>query len=228
MSTFTNVPCILETKLYSLLSRFKVWYVGGIVLCLLHTSWIARGCHGLQHECASVHISCFTGVSRMFSEKQVRTVRNKRETVRNKDVSRCSVQHSQPQLYLLCELHPFLLYSIPLCFIPCFGHGFYLGNVDLKTKTKKRASHSTSKMSLFRNSKGITMQDKQTMANHRQVQRTAEKGLHLRGKEEVGRGRFRQFRVATASHWVSMAVSDWQGYCWARRNSSFLLLGYRQ
>lgn len=37
-------------------------------------------------------------------------------------------------------------------------------------------------MILFGNSRGITIWDKQTMVNHRQVQRTGEMGLLLLGK----------------------------------------------
>lgn len=47
-------------------------------------------------------------------------------------------------------------------------------------------------------------------------------------------GRFRmkvhweeqEFRVVTASHWLSVAVCHWLRCCWVRRKSFFLLLGY--
>lgn len=45
------------------------------------------------------------------------------------------------------------------------------------------------------------------MSNHRQVHRPEEKALLLYGeKEEDGRGCFEKLRMATVSHWLSVAV----------------------
>lgn len=49
---------------------------------------------------------------------------------------------------------------------------------DLLTLKNKRARYFTSNMDLFRNSRGIAVQDKQTMANrYRQVRRTEGRDL---------------------------------------------------
>lgn len=52
----------------------------------------------------------------------------------------------------------------------------FISSVDLN---KQKGSYLTNKMALFGTSKGIAIWDKQARVNHRQVQRTEEKGLLL-------------------------------------------------
>lgn len=65
-------------------------------------------------------------------------------------------------------------------------------------------------MSLFENSRGVTIWDMQNMVNHRQVQRTKERVLFLQGKdgsrdcfEQNSIGGEQEFRVVVASRWLS-------------------------
>lgn len=54
-----------------------------------------------------------------------------------------------------------------------------MSSVDLKIKC-----YFTGKMSLFRNGRGIAIQDIQTMANHSQVQRTRKRNVTLQRKRK--------------------------------------------
>ena len=62
-----------------------------------------------------------------------------------------------------------------------------MSNVNLKNKI---TSYFTSKMSLFRNSRGIAIRVKQTMVKHRQVWRTKEGRILLQGEVRSWEGLF--------------------------------------
>ena len=70
-------------------------------------------------------------------------------------------------------------------------------------------------MSLFGNSRGIAIQDKQAMGNHRQVWRTKRRNI---------------LAVLTKVHWGRWSVkgvvaSNWVSCCWARRKIFLLSVG---
>lgn len=84
--------------------------------------------------------------------------------------------------------------------------------VSLKNE---RASYYTSKMSLFRDSKGIVIQDKQTVGNHRQIWRDEGEFSFYYTLEEIEEvcftqkftGEEEEFEVVAGSHWLGTVIS---------------------
>lgn len=69
-------------------------------------------------------------------------------------------------------------------------------------------------MDVFRIVRGIAIQEKQMMANHKQVQRTEERTKELNfleGKRRTLRGAVWKIRIFTAFHCLNAAVSHWLG-----------------
>lgn len=71
------------------------------------------------------------------------------------------------------------------------------------------------------------------MVNQGQVRRTEERACFYGGKEEAGRGCFKEFKVVMATHWLSVAVCHWLDGCKEKffllpcrvRKVSFFLFG---